>query len=251
MATVSAMSESTAAPAVEPRAGFRRIGHKGADAVVHGNTPDSFAAAAEHGVDMIELDVLRLRDGRLVIAHDYRDAERRRPLSLAEGLDLFTRPPLDAIELDCDLKLPGGEDELAVALRERELVPRAMVSTMYVSSLAALRDLEPGLRRGWTYPLVNRDWESRRWARPVLPVALAYMRARLPRLAARTIPELGVEAMWVFHRLVSRRLAAVTRRAGVELIAWTVDDPARMRRLLDRGVEGICSNDPRLFDGLA
>jgi glycerophosphoryl diester phosphodiesterase len=38
------------------------------------------------------------------------------------------------------------------------------------------------------------------------------------------------------------------RNIGVELIAWTVDDPERIRELLDLGVDGICSNDPRLFE---
>ena len=38
---------------------------------------------------MIEFDVLRARDGRLVLAHDYADAERRECLTLEEGLELF------------------------------------------------------------------------------------------------------------------------------------------------------------------
>jgi glycerophosphoryl diester phosphodiesterase len=53
--------------------------------------------------------------------------------------------------------------------------------------------------------------------------------------------------MWVFHPLITRRLALATRAAGIELIAWTVDDVAHMRRLVELGVDGICSNDPRLF----
>jgi glycerophosphoryl diester phosphodiesterase len=53
--------------------------------------------------------------------------------------------------------------------------------------------------------------------------------------------------MWVYHPLVSSRLARICDLAGVELIAWTVDDLPRMRRLLDMGVHGIVSNDPRLF----
>jgi glycerophosphoryl diester phosphodiesterase len=53
--------------------------------------------------------------------------------------------------------------------------------------------------------------------------------------------------MWVYHPLISRRLARIAEIAGVELIAWTVDDLARMRRLIAAGVDGICSNDPRLF----
>jgi len=70
----------------------KRVGHKGADLIAPGNTLDSFAAALSHGVDMIEFDVLRLPDGRLVLAHDYGDAERRQPLTLEEGLDHRFRP---------------------------------------------------------------------------------------------------------------------------------------------------------------
>ncbi len=73
------------------------------------------------------------------------------------------------------------------------------------------------------------------------------MRYRLPGLAAQQLPKLGVEAMWVYHPLVSPRLARICKLAGVELIAWTVDDEKRMRQLIAAGVDGICSNDPRLF----
>jgi len=47
--------------------------------------------------------------------------------------------------------------------------------------------------------------------------------------------------------LISARLARICRLSGVELIAWTVDDEPRMRRLIEIGVSGLCSNDPRLF----
>jgi glycerophosphoryl diester phosphodiesterase len=229
---------------------LRRIGHKGADAVEAGNTIESFEAAAELGADMIELDVLRLRDGQLVVAHDYRDARRRRPLRLADALDAFATSPLDGVELDCDLKLPGGEAELVAALRERSLLERAMVSTMELSSIARLREREPSLRLGWTYPKVSRDWSRRRWARPGVAGALLFMRRRLPRIAARTLPRLGVQALWTYYPLVTRRLVAAAEEAGVEVIAWTVDDLPRMRALRELGVHGICTNDPGLFSRL-
>jgi glycerophosphoryl diester phosphodiesterase len=52
---------------------MRRIGHKGADLIVPGNTPASFDAALAHGVDMIEFDVLpefqhEPAKGRLLLA---------------------------------------------------------------------------------------------------------------------------------------------------------------------------------------
>jgi glycerophosphoryl diester phosphodiesterase len=211
----------------------------------------------EVGVDVIEIDVLWTRDGHprlpaserapLLVAHDWHDVERRTPLTLSEGLDAFTEPPLDRVELDLDLKLPGREEEIVAALRERGLLERARISTMELSTLARIRQLEPALRRGWTYPKVKRDWASKRWARAPMLVALLVMRRRLPALAARELPRLGVESMWVYHPLVSGRLAMATRAAGVELIAWTVDDLPRIRKLTAMGVDGICSNDPRLF----
>ena len=228
-------------------AGLRRVSHKGADAVATGNTVASFTAAAELGVEMIELDVLRLRDRRLVVAHDYHDAERREPLSLTEALDAFTRPPLDAVEIDLDLKLPGRESEVHRALRERGLIERSMVSTMEITSLERLREIDPELRLGWTYPKVSRDWSRARLARPAVLVALVAMRRRLPRIAARALPRLAVKAIWVYHALATRRLVHTAESSGVEVIAWTVDDLERMRALAALGVHGICSNDPRLF----
>jgi glycerophosphoryl diester phosphodiesterase len=187
----------------------------------------------------------------LVVAHDWHDAERRTPLTLTEALDAFLEPPLDRVEIDLDIKLPGREEEVVEALRERGLIGRAMVSTMEMYTLKRILELEPGLRRGWTYPKVTKDWTSKRWAKAPMLAALAAMRHRLPGLAAEKLPKLGVEAMWVYHPLISTRLARITKIAKVELIAWTVDDAARMRRLVERGVDGICSNDPRLFTDLS
>ena len=186
----------------------------------------------------------------LVVAHDWHDAERRATLSLTEALDAFLEPPLDRVEIDLDIKLPGREEELVAALRERDLFGRAMVSTMELYSLGRIAELAPGLRRGWTYPKVTKDWASKRWARAPMTVALAAMRQRLPGLAAEKLPKFGVESMWVYHPLVSPRLARILKLARVELIAWTVDDRAQIERLAGYGVDGICSNDPRLFDGL-
>jgi glycerophosphoryl diester phosphodiesterase len=234
------------------------VGHKGADLIAPGNTVESFHAAAAAGVHMIEMDVLWLRDAHLpleqraplVVAHDWEDAERRTPLRLTEALDAFLEPPLDRVEIDLDIKLPGREEELVEALRERGLTERAMISTMEMHTLRRILELAPELRRGWTYPKVTRDWTSRRWARLPMRAALVGMRAQLPGLAAQKLPQFEVEAMWVYHPLVSPRLARICELARVELIAWTVDDEPRMRQLVAAGVHGICSNDPRLFEGL-
>ena len=177
----------------------------------YGNTVESLYAAVEAGADTVEIDVIWLPDAHLpleqraplVVAHDWRDAERRTPLKLTEALDAFLEPPLDRIEIDLDIKLPGREEELVAALRERSLISRAMISTMELYSLARVRELEPELRRGWSYPKVTKDWPSKRWARAPMQAALKVMRYRLPGLAAQKLPKFGASAMWVYHPLVS------------------------------------------------
>jgi glycerophosphoryl diester phosphodiesterase len=237
----------------------RLVGHKGADLIAPGNTLESFKAAVDAGVDTIEFDVIWLQDAHLppeqraplTVAHDWHDAASRTPLPLTEALDAFLVPPLDKVEIDLDIKLPGREEEFVEALRERGLIDRAMISTMEMHTLKRVLELEPNLRRGWTFPKTRRDWTRRPWAKPALRAALAGMRLHLPGLAAEKLPQFGVFAMWVYHPLVSERLARICKLAGVELIAWTVDDEARMRKLVAMGVDGLVSNDPRLYASIA
>lgn len=240
--------------------GFRRIGHKGADLIEPGNTIASFIAGAENGAGTIELDVLWTRDGHprlpasdrtpLICAHDWTDAAARPHPTLTEALAAFTRPPLDAVEIDLDLKIVGREDEVVAALADAGLTERAMISTMEVESLRRIHRLAPSLRLGWTFPKVTRDWTARRWAFPAVAAAMGAMRLRLPRLIAANVPALHLDSVWVFHRLVTPAACRAANAAGVELNAWTVDDLSTMRRLVEAGVTGIVSNDPRLFEEL-
>jgi glycerophosphoryl diester phosphodiesterase len=228
--------------------GLIRVGHKGADHVAPGNTIESFEAALAHGVDMIEFDVLSTRDGRLVLAHDHNDAESRECVTLEEGLDHFAGEAYAGVELDVDMKLPGYEREVAEGLAQRGLLERSLVSTMYPDSLDRLGELEPGLRRGWSVPRVRRNYlRAPLYVRvPVYAIA-RYMRARMPAQAAARIRAEGCEAIMCHQILVSRRLVRAVHAAGGQVYVWTVDDAPRIRALEALGVDGVITNDPRLF----
>ena len=225
---------------------MKRVGHKGADHVAPGNTFESFRAALDAGVDMIEFDVLRLRDGRLVLAHDYEDAAKREPATLEEGLDHFAGEAYAAVDLDVDMKLPGYEREVVEGLRSRGLSERALISSHYLESLDEVGRLGPGIRRGWSVPRVRRDYTRS----PLAPFAYAIaraMRARLPRQAAALVRAGRIEAVMSHWLLASPRLVSAVRDAGGEVYVWTVDDASRIRRLESWGVDGVITNDPRLF----
>jgi glycerophosphoryl diester phosphodiesterase len=224
----------------------KRVGHKGADLVAPGNTPASFEAALDAGVDMIEFDVLRLRDGRLVLAHDYADAAKRQPPTLDAGLDLFAGEAYAGVELDVDLKLPGYEREVVEALAARGLTERALVSSTYLESMDRLGELAPGLRRGWSVPRARRDYTKSLLA-PGAYALVRVIRALLPRRAARMIRAGRFEAVMAHWLLVSPRLVRSVRDAGGEIYVWTVDDGRRIERLEALGVDGVITNDPRLF----
>ncbi|MEA2214337.1 MAG: glycerophosphoryl diester phosphodiesterase [Solirubrobacteraceae bacterium] len=227
---------------------LKRVGHKGADLIAPGNTVASFDAALEVGVDMIEFDVLPARhDDRLVLAHDYEDAETRPELTLEEGLEHLGSSPFAGVELDVDLKLPGYEQDVLDALRARGLLDRALISSQYRESLAVLRAAEPDVRLGWSVPKLQQDpFRHRLMWIPATAVVLAW-RELLPFWAATAIRRGECDALMAHWRLVTPRLARSIARAGGELYVWTVDEPSRIRSLERLGATGVITNDPRLF----
>ncbi len=227
---------------------LRRVGHKGADLIAPGNTFASFDAAVAAGVDMIEFDVLSEEHGdRLILAHDWIDAASREPHTLEEALSHLAADAFAGVELDVDLKLPGYELRVLDALRERDLLERALISTQYEESLARLREAEPRARLGWSVPKLKRDPFRSRATRVPAFVALQAFRAVLPERAARAIRSRRCDALMVHWRLVTPALVRRVRAAGGELYVWTVDDLARLRALEALGVTGVFTNDPRLF----
>jgi glycerophosphoryl diester phosphodiesterase len=227
-----------------------RVGHKGAAHLAPGNTLASFDTALEHGVDMIEFDVLSEHpdgSGRLLIAHDYEDMHSRAPLTLEEILDHLAGTRFADIELDLDVKLPGYELRVVEALRQAGLIKRTLISCMYQSALARVRTVEPLLRLGWSVPHVRRDYtESKLMAIPALALLSVY-RALLPRQASTALRARRCDALMAHWRLVTPRLLAAVRDGGGQLYVWTVDDAPMIGRFTAMGVDGIITNDPRLF----
>ncbi len=227
-----------------------RVGHKGADGIVAGNTAASFDAALAAGVEMIEFDVLSANvdgTGDLFVAHDYDRLATGLAPRLDAALSHLRSAPFADVLLDVDLKLPGYELRTLAALRAAGLLDRSLVSSMYRKSLALIRAADPSVRLGWSVPRVRRDYTADPRTRALaVGIGIGY-RAALPQLAARAIRSGRCDALMAHWRLVSPALVAAIAAAGGELYVWTVDDAPEIGRLTRLGVTGVITNDPRLF----
>jgi glycerophosphoryl diester phosphodiesterase len=228
----------------------RRVGHKGAAHIEPGNTLASFDAALRHGVDMIELDVLSERPdggGALLVAHDYQDMGARPALRFEDALTHLSKPAFAALDLDVDVKLPGYELRVLDALREHDLLARTLVSGMFPAGLDLIRAAEPTLRLGWSVPRVRRDYTTDMLtAIPALAMLSGY-RATLPRRVRTALRAKRFDAVMAHWRVVTPALVRAVAEGGGELYVWTVDDARMIAKLSAMGVDGIITNDPRLF----
>lgn len=215
----------------------------------------AYERAVELRADMIEVDLHRTRDGAVVITHDAElvglggmgeiadatladvralDAgDGQRVPTLDEVLDAFAaRIPFN-LELKQGTRgaYPGLEEVAVAAVRERGVEASMLFSSFYDPVLERLRAHAPEVRIALLL--------SRRY--PVKPIDRAHA--------------LGAEAINPEDPLVTPELVAEAHAAGLRVHPFTVDDEARMRELLDWGVDGLFTNVPdrmrRLLDGTA
>lgn len=219
-----------------------RVGHRGAAALAPENSLAAIEAAAAHGMDVVEVDVNRRADGLLVLAHGpvlAPDAP-----GLDEGLELAARLGL-AVQLD--VKLPGAEREISAALRRHGLGERAFVSSFAMATLEAFAREAPALPRSYTYPDDRYGVSGVRAFRPVLRAALAALRAALPQRLPAWLQSVDAAAATLNWTVVSPAAVEACHALGAAVYAWTVNDPSVVRTLLETGIDGIITDDPRLL----
>lgn len=219
------------------------VGHRGAPRRAAENSLAAFQAAAEDGATWVELDARRTADGRLAVIHDPVDARGRAVIAqtgaelAAQGIALLDEllPDLPAgLGVDIELKNLPGEPDFDEEQRLAVL-------------LAALLRTQVGLR-----PMAASSFN---------PLAVAALGAALPGLplGQLTVPGLPLaqaidlvaqfgDAAAVFPHASAPDLDAATVAAahqrGLEVMVWTVDDPAEAVRLVRAGVDAVCTNDP-------
>lgn len=210
------------------------IAHRGACGPAVENTIEAFEHAIALGVDMIEFDVRRTCDRRLVVYHDaeargVRTRSLRHDQLTAKGAT--SRPPLleevlelarDRVAVDLDLKEPGYVKEVVGQLATFGL-ERCVLTSFHAEVVLEAKARAPRLSTGLLI-----DGASR------VPMTTRLRRSRADYL--------GLE-LRLAHPLALRRLAA----AGTRCLIWTVNDASAIDLCLaDPAVHGVVTDRPEL-----
>jgi glycerophosphoryl diester phosphodiesterase len=219
-----------------------RVGHRGAASLAPENSLEAIEVAVAHGVDVVELDVVPDAAGGLVLAHGP-EVPAGAP-QLDEGLALVARLGVGVL---VDEKLPGLEPGIVSALRRHGLLERSFVSSFSFEILARFAALEPALPRSLTYPEDRHGVSDRPLVAPFVRASLAVLRLLVPARLPRWLRSSGARAVTLNAAVVSPRAVEVCHRVGVAVYAWTVDEAALATTLVETGIDGIITNDPRIL----
>lgn len=227
--------------------------HRGASHDAPQNTLAAFRLAVEMGADGVELDVQASKDGEAMVIHDFTvdattDGQGRvADKTLAELKELDAGSWFNAryasqriptlqevivevghqLILNIELKAKGVRDAGLVAevvrlIEDHNLVHRAIVCSFNPFALRRVKRLNHNITTGLLYFFD-------------LPAHLA--RSVLLSLA-------GSGALHPEKHLINRKYMAWAKERGYRVNAWTVDEPAEMKRLIALGVDGIITNRP-------
>ena len=255
-------------------------GHRGARGLLPENSVPGFLLALEYGVDTIEMDVVVSADSHIVVSHEpWMSAEicsHPDGTAVSEdeamALNLFKMSYERIALFDCGSR--GNE-------RFPEQEPLSVVKPLLADALRAIEsaaetpvryNIEIKSREegdGVFHPDVDtfaslvhqvieefevmdrttiqsfdpRSLESYHRIAPQATLALLVsnewgFQANLDRLSF--LPKIYSPN----HRLVDRALVESVQSAGLTIVPWTINEAARMRELLDLGVDGLITDYP-------
>jgi glycerophosphoryl diester phosphodiesterase len=218
------------------------LGHRGVRGARPENTIDAFTLAFESGLDGIECDVQRSRDGQLVLFHDFELHDKQLTKltyihlksldssipKLAELFELAKMYPGTVLNVELKtetLRTDGLEADTLKLIREHGLQDQVIISSFNPMSLLRVRLIDPYIRVGLLYSEDMRWW------------------LRNGQLAGW----LHVDAIHPHHSQVNEKLIKRALVRNLMVNTWTVNDPMRISSLCSLGVTAIIGDDPEVL----
>ncbi|MFJ6383634.1 glycerophosphodiester phosphodiesterase [Kitasatospora sp. NPDC092039] len=233
--------------------------HRGGDLGRPENSLAAFEAAVALGYRYLETDVHATADGVLVAFHDSRldrvtdrtgavselpwEAVRRARIGGTEPVPLLEDllGAFPGARFNIDVKAAPAVAPLVEAIRRTGSWDRVCVGGFSDTRLAAVRAAAGPRLATSLGPREVARLRLRSLAKPFLPSP-----ARGPLSRRPGAPFTGLCAQVPERhrgvRVVDRAFVRTAHRLGLQVHVWTVDDPTRIRALLDLGVDGIMAD---------
>lgn len=219
------------------------IGHRGAMGHETENTLASVQKAMDLGVDMIEIDVFKVKSGEIVVFHD-ENVER---LTNGPGsIEDYNYIDLKKLIVDGGHKIPMLQDVLKlidnkvalnIELKGANTADRVNhIMTYYIEN------------KGWSaenFIISSFNWDELREMRTLNPnVRLAILTEEDPTEAIPIAKELNAVAINPYYKNVNLQVANTIREAGLKIYVWTVNEEEDINAMKRIDVDGIITNYP-------
>lgn len=216
--------------------------HRGARAHADDNTLPSFSLALSLGATGLETDVVRTKDGVVVLDHDGRIRGRLRSIPIA-SLNRTELPPhipsIDDLYETC-----GTAYELSVDVKDPDAIAPLVVAARRHDAEARLWICHPDLD-------LLSSWRDRTSARLVCSTRLNSLKEGPERRAA-LLSDRGIDAINMHHSDWSGGLTTLFHRFGRFCLAWDAQHERVIADLVRMGIDGIfCDHVDRLMTSIS
>jgi glycerophosphoryl diester phosphodiesterase len=235
------------------------IAHRGASFDAPENTLGAFRLAFEQGADGIEADFFLTADGHVVAIHD--PTTRRTCAGPDREVCRCTLAELQKLDAGTwkDPKFAG--ERIPTIEQVLEALPRGKVFLIEIKcGTEILAPLTNVLRRSTATSdqlrIMCFDQEVVRQAKVLMPHIKGYWLVEYHRSGAawepsldavmRTCREIGADGVDTDANpeVMTKEVVGALRSAGLDVSAWTIDDPAQAATLAAAGVQFITTNRP-------
>jgi glycerophosphoryl diester phosphodiesterase len=219
------------------------IGHRGAMGHETENTLPSIQKAMDLGVDMIEIDVFKLKSGEIVVFHDDTvDRLTNGPGSI-EGYNIIELKKLivngghQIPMLQDVLKLIDNRVALNIELKGAGTADRVnFIMNSYIN------------KKNWSpenFIISSFNWDELKEMRKLNPdVAIAVLTEENPIDAIPMAKELHAVAINPYFKKLDLEVANQIHDAGFKIYTWTVNEPEDIDAMKKLAVDGIITNFP-------
>ena len=219
------------------------IGHRGAMGHVTENTLASVQKAMDLGVDMIEIDVFKIKSGEIMVFHDVRVD------SLTNGtgnIEDYSFLELKQLTLEGNHKIPMLQDVIKLINNKIPLNIELKGANTSDSVNHIINVFVQ--KQGWqseNFIISSFNWKELREMRRLNPdIAIAVLTEDDPLDAIPVAKELNAVAINPdFGTLTTENVRRV-QKEGYKVYTWTVNNPEDILRVQRMGVDGIFTNFP-------